>query len=172
MSDSDYVCKCHERMGNDFWFLPSGSCLYDDPACKDKSHFLSAGAKAWEFDGMTPDAIEDEIDRRVADERERCMRLCIMRGDISRATAAKLRAAGTIKVVGWSWWPIKFRMTTQVHPKWERDAEMFDAVGRAFDHVAAFIQRGHDPRTLDVDPTAQVDLSKYRDMKFGSERDE
>ena len=21
-------CLCHERMGNDFWFLPSGECLF------------------------------------------------------------------------------------------------------------------------------------------------
>lgn len=21
-------CACHEQMGNDFWFLPTGSCLY------------------------------------------------------------------------------------------------------------------------------------------------
>lgn len=23
-----YLCKCHERMGNDFWFLPTGECVY------------------------------------------------------------------------------------------------------------------------------------------------
>lgn len=28
-----YACKCHERMGNDFWFLPRGSCLYGKKDC-------------------------------------------------------------------------------------------------------------------------------------------
>lgn len=23
-------CKCFERMGNDFWFLPAGRCLYEE----------------------------------------------------------------------------------------------------------------------------------------------
>jgi hypothetical protein len=23
-----YICKCHERMGNDFWFLPRDACLH------------------------------------------------------------------------------------------------------------------------------------------------
>lgn len=26
----DYVCKCHSRMGNDFWFLPADRCLWDN----------------------------------------------------------------------------------------------------------------------------------------------
>lgn len=25
-----YTCRCHERMGNDFYFLPTGRCLWDD----------------------------------------------------------------------------------------------------------------------------------------------
>lgn len=29
----DYHCDCHKRMGNDFWFLPVGSCLRDDKTC-------------------------------------------------------------------------------------------------------------------------------------------
>jgi hypothetical protein len=24
-------CRCYERMGNDFWFLPTGMCLDDPP---------------------------------------------------------------------------------------------------------------------------------------------
>lgn len=28
--DSEWVCLCHERMGNDFYFLPSDRCLYED----------------------------------------------------------------------------------------------------------------------------------------------
>lgn len=24
-----YACRCHESMGNDFYFLPKGQCLYD-----------------------------------------------------------------------------------------------------------------------------------------------
>ena len=28
-----YQCECHEKMGNDFWFLPIGSCLRKDKTC-------------------------------------------------------------------------------------------------------------------------------------------
>lgn len=28
---SNYTCWCHARMGNDFWFLPADSCLYEKP---------------------------------------------------------------------------------------------------------------------------------------------
>lgn len=28
-----YECACHKRLGNDFWFLPTGSCLRDDKRC-------------------------------------------------------------------------------------------------------------------------------------------
>lgn len=28
-ADRRYECRCHERMGNDFWFLPTGRCLWD-----------------------------------------------------------------------------------------------------------------------------------------------
>jgi hypothetical protein len=28
-----YHCECHERMGNDFYFLPTGSCLRKDKTC-------------------------------------------------------------------------------------------------------------------------------------------
>lgn len=24
-----YQCRCHELLGNDFWFLPEDRCLYD-----------------------------------------------------------------------------------------------------------------------------------------------
>lgn len=27
------ACECHERMGNDFYFLPTGSCLRADKRC-------------------------------------------------------------------------------------------------------------------------------------------
>lgn len=27
--DDEYQCRCHERMGNDFYFLPMGSCLWN-----------------------------------------------------------------------------------------------------------------------------------------------
>ena len=36
----DYVCKCHEIMGNDFWFLPMGSCLLSDNGCDRKNEFF------------------------------------------------------------------------------------------------------------------------------------
>lgn len=32
-SGIEYNCDCHKRMGNDFWFLPVGSCLRDDATC-------------------------------------------------------------------------------------------------------------------------------------------
>ncbi len=30
--DIDF-CECHKKMGNDFWFLPTGSCLRPDKTC-------------------------------------------------------------------------------------------------------------------------------------------
>lgn len=31
--DDSFWCECHEKMGNDFWFLPIGSCLRKDKTC-------------------------------------------------------------------------------------------------------------------------------------------
>jgi hypothetical protein len=31
--DDSYTCDCHRRMGNDFWFLPTESCLRSDGVC-------------------------------------------------------------------------------------------------------------------------------------------
>lgn len=31
-------CPCHERMGNDFYFLPKGSCLFTDGDCVGGAH--------------------------------------------------------------------------------------------------------------------------------------
>lgn len=31
--ETDYHCECHCRMGNDFYFLPMGSCLRKDKTC-------------------------------------------------------------------------------------------------------------------------------------------
>lgn len=28
--DSEWLCECHRRMGNDFFFLPAGRCLDDN----------------------------------------------------------------------------------------------------------------------------------------------
>ena len=28
-----FHCECHERMGNDFYFLPMGACLRADKTC-------------------------------------------------------------------------------------------------------------------------------------------
>lgn len=36
LKDFVYHCSCHKRMGNDFWFLPSGQCLRSDRACDAK----------------------------------------------------------------------------------------------------------------------------------------
>lgn len=27
-NDAKYECACHKQMGNDFWFLPTESCLF------------------------------------------------------------------------------------------------------------------------------------------------
>lgn len=35
---SDYQCHCHERMGNDFWFLPADQCLRNDKTCSFKAN--------------------------------------------------------------------------------------------------------------------------------------
>jgi hypothetical protein len=32
--DGGYQCECHRKMGNDFWFLPTGSCLRKDNTCE------------------------------------------------------------------------------------------------------------------------------------------
>lgn len=29
VAKSGYYCRCHERLGNDFYFLPRASCLWD-----------------------------------------------------------------------------------------------------------------------------------------------
>lgn len=31
--DNGYTCECHRQMGNEFWFLPTGSCLRPDKKC-------------------------------------------------------------------------------------------------------------------------------------------
>lgn len=47
MADSSkptYLCACHERMGNDFWFLPRNSCLYHQH-CGHNSTLIHAVAR-------------------------------------------------------------------------------------------------------------------------------
>lgn len=54
-TDNDaYVCQCHERMGNDFWFLPRENCIMQPDgkgACRDKKIFMGGPvenvAQAW-----------------------------------------------------------------------------------------------------------------------------
>lgn len=31
VSTAEYVCRCHQQMGNDFWFLPTGECVQPPP---------------------------------------------------------------------------------------------------------------------------------------------
>lgn len=31
---TDYNCKCYEKMGNDFFFLPHDKCLYYEHPCR------------------------------------------------------------------------------------------------------------------------------------------
>lgn len=33
VDDFSYVCDCHRNLGNDFWFLPTGSCMRPDKRC-------------------------------------------------------------------------------------------------------------------------------------------
>lgn len=32
-ADEGVFCDCHRQMGNDFYFLPTGSCLRKDKTC-------------------------------------------------------------------------------------------------------------------------------------------
>lgn len=87
----------------------------------------------------------EAIRRAVDDERERCYLLCKMRGDISRASAAKLRKDGTFTTR--SIWP-PFKRVTCVFPKWEEAAHDLDLVAEAFYAVAKGIREGWDPRNI------------------------
>lgn len=80
------------------------------------------------------------------DDTERCARLCQMRADISRASAAKIRRDGsyTVRCI----WPL-FQLRTLIAPRWERAAQDHDAVANAFEVVATCIRKGYDPRTPD-----------------------
>lgn len=33
-NDCAYRCRCHAQLGNDFYFLPTGTCLYGKDAAK------------------------------------------------------------------------------------------------------------------------------------------
>lgn len=53
-SSKEYVCECHRRLGNDFWFLPRNSCLYTDGCakpgedpCADRRAFLNHEHASW-----------------------------------------------------------------------------------------------------------------------------
>jgi hypothetical protein len=83
----------------------------------------------------------------VADERERCALLCEARGDISRASAAKVRKDGL--------YPAWFGVRMYVHPKWEKAARDLDSIAEAFDVVADCIRKGYDVRK-EIDPRAQI----------------
>lgn len=37
-----YVCDCHRLLGNDFYFLPMGSCLHDEKPCKERDAWRAA----------------------------------------------------------------------------------------------------------------------------------
>jgi hypothetical protein len=92
------------------------------------------------------------------DEIERCAMLCTMRGDISRETAKRLRAEGsyTTRAI----WP-PFKKSTHVHPKWEKNAEWFDLVAKAFDTLARGVRLGWDPRKLEPKTDEVVDLQVF-----------
>jgi hypothetical protein len=44
-----YVCECHRRMGNDFYFLPKDACIMRDPptgtTCAEKQDWMDNGAE-------------------------------------------------------------------------------------------------------------------------------
>lgn len=41
---AEWQCECHRRMGNEFWFLPIGSCL--DAPTTDQSDIRAEKMKA------------------------------------------------------------------------------------------------------------------------------
>lgn len=87
------------------------------------------------------------------DDTERCARLCQMRADISRASAAKVRRDGTF-TVRMIWPPFKKREVVAL--KWEAAARDHDAVANAFEVVATCIRKGYDPRTPKIDPDERI----------------
>lgn len=36
---SGYRCRCHQQMGNDYWFLPERACLFDEELEAQLRHF-------------------------------------------------------------------------------------------------------------------------------------
>lgn len=115
---------------------------------------------------LTEEELEEHTALAVLDERERCMRLCIMRADISRASAKRARDAGTYTAIAFGGRPF-FRRVKHVAPRWESRARDYEAVARAFDVVATCISRGYDPRTLSPDPTEKIDLDVWRKAEIG-----
>jgi hypothetical protein len=57
---SEPICKCHERMGNDFWFLPMDKCLFSTGKCLDKAEFFGRASLDEIIDGAT--APKDPLD--------------------------------------------------------------------------------------------------------------
>lgn len=83
-------------------------------------------------------SIQDEIAEivagAVADERERCAKLCEMLADIMDHSAARIRAKGT----RWSWF--------KPAPGYERCAKDIDAAAAGHRTVAYCIRMGYDPK--------------------------
>lgn len=107
------------------------------------------------------DRVHDSIvEEAVTAERERCAKLCILRGDISRESAKRLREAGTYTTR--AIWP-PFKKMTFVAPKWEASAQNFEGVGAAFDMVAECIRKGYDPDKpyFEYHPDERVDLGVH-----------
>lgn len=46
MHQEEHACECHERMGNDFWFLPRDKCLSDKPCNRSCDVVFSTGGTA------------------------------------------------------------------------------------------------------------------------------
>jgi hypothetical protein len=106
---------------------------------------------------LTEDELEVMERKARDDETERCAQLCTMRGDISRASAAKVRREGSISFYVRSIWPpFAKRLVTHTNPKWESAARDLDEVGRAFDVVADCIRKGYDPRKLDPNEVVKI----------------
>lgn len=63
-----YECLCHQRMGNDFWFLPSDRCLFEnDPIAQASPNRDPSATRAGsisqspEQSGCSPSPSEDPV---------------------------------------------------------------------------------------------------------------
>lgn len=82
-----------------------------------------------------------QVQDAVADERQRCIALCMMRASISRQSAQTL---------------------LERTRSGARTAKDLEALAVAFEVVADCIAKGHDPRKSPPDPNAKIDIRPGR----------